>query len=159
MTRTVDPPKSVYPITLLRPGVWSGSRGAIRYTEGMLRRSADRWNNNVPVTHGHPRIGTEFVSIHVNVAIWLQYRVGELRNVAFDGALRGLAVVERLLLAAHDPLLLMALDHGKLRSVSTGLRIVDGELYPDHVAVLGPMFGPGACDVPHCFVGGVALGV
>jgi hypothetical protein len=159
MTRVPEVPQSAYPITLLRPGVWSGNRGPVRYTEAMLGRSAERWNG-VAVTHGHPRLGDAFVSVHTNVAVWLRYRIGTLTGVTFDGTLRGLAVVERPLLAARDPLLLAALDAGQLRSVSTGLRLVDGEIYPDHVALLGPAYGPGACDVADgCHVGGAALGV
>jgi hypothetical protein len=147
-----------YRVTLLRVGTFRGSAGDLHYSAGALARSVPGWVGK-PVCYGHPRLATgDQVSINASAAIYKQFAVGMLDEVAFDGtALRGTAVVDRLALARRDPVLLGELDAGRVRSVSTGVYYgPDGEFTPDHLALLPPGT-PGACDLEQgCSVGGAA---
>jgi hypothetical protein len=148
---------SKYPVVLLRTGTFNGSNGPVYYSAARLAKSVPTWEGR-STTVGHPVAGGRFVSVHFDADTFARFHCGTLEAVNFDGAaLTATAAVERGLLGKLNPLLLMQLDHGQFKSVSTGLWFdADGNIHGDHVALLGWL--PGACDVGHgCGVGGVPL--
>jgi hypothetical protein len=148
---------SRYNLVLLRTGTWAGSKGPIRYSAGQLSRAAASFAHK-PVTYGHPVDATgAFCPAAQSVAVLNAFRVGDLEaDVRFDGqALRGVAAIDRALLARHDIVLLGRLDQGeRAYDVSTGLFLLpDGSVRGDHVGLV-PV---GACPSPHCGITGPGL--
>lgn len=152
----------VAPITLIRPGVLSGSKGPLLYTIGELRKTVEQWEA-VPLVVYHPMQNGMPVSAR-SKGILSRSGVGFLADCRIqNGGLvaEGWFDVERTKLV--DPRVYDALVNGQKMEVSTGLRSTNeevpagttwqGERYiaiarrinPDHLAILPDQIG--ACAI------------
>lgn len=156
----------VAPVTLIVPGVLAGSKGPLLYPADELARNASSWEL-MPLSLGHPyRNG-------MPVPFWSSGKkpLGHVRNVRFNGRLRGEAWVDVAECRRQAPSILEALEQGRPVEVSTGLITHDepapaGSTYngrpfthiarsyePDHLAILTDQRG--ACSLDD----GCGLGV
>lgn len=149
----------VAPVSLLVPGVLSGSKGALFYPPDEIARNADAWEG-MPLTLGHPYLNGQPVSAkHPGVK-----RVGTVRAPSVrNGSLRAEGWFDVEAVGRADAALLRSLERGDRIEVSTGLYTTNepappgashnGRQYdfiardyrPDHLAILPDEVG--ACSV------------
>jgi len=148
----------VAPVSLLVPGVLSGSKGALYYPPDEIARNVDAWDG-VPLTIGHPQVNGQNVSAKASGKHVGTVHAPAIRNGKLAG--EGWFDVERL--RAADVRVLDALERGDRIEVSTGLFTSNepaplgashnGRPYdfiarnyrPDHLAILPDQVG--ACSV------------
>lgn len=146
---------------ILKPGILHGSRGPLFYPEDEVAKNPGAWNGH-PITNGHPRIGSNFVSV-ADPKLPPNVRIGFLRNDHFkEGKRRVKAWFDVQATNASDPRIIPLIEAKKPVGLSTGLRTdnypVQNQMYkgkpythiaknykPDHLAILVDQ--PGACSV------------
>ena len=149
----------VAPVSLLVPGVLSGSKGPLYYPPEEVARNVDDWEG-MPLTIGHPRIAGQPVSAkHPSVT-----HVGRVRAPSVRGqSLRAEGWFDVEAVRYEDLRLLQRLERGDRIEVSTGLYTTNepaepGASYkgrgydfiakdyrPDHLAILTDE--QGACSL------------
>lgn len=152
---------TVAPLTLIVPGVLSGSKGPLYYSPDETAKAAQRWNG-MPITVGHPVRNGRPVSARTP-GISEEYEIGRVYNVQFkDGKLVGdgyfdtdttlqksKAIASSL--AAGQPIELstglftddVVVENGNHNGISYGHEARDHQ--PDHLAVLVDQRG--ACSL------------
>lgn len=149
----------VAPLTLIVPGVLSGSKGPLFYPPSELAKDPTAWDH-IPMTIGHPKVNGQDVSAR-DPAILNQYGVGYVFHAKHNGKLtaEGWFDVEKT--RRLDSRILSALERGEPIELSTGLFTDDeptagtynGREYkfiarnyrPDHLAILPDTRG--ACSI------------
>ena len=129
--------------TLIRQGVFCGSRGCILHPGESIKNSVQSWNR-VPVTFGHPKIGDDFVAAEdVPDSI-----IGHLEGPTF----RNGALIADIVISEQDKDIRRELQSS--REVSIGLfsdeisshgvyedkeySYISQNYRPDHLAILRP---------------------
>lgn len=149
-------------ITMIVPGVLSGSKGPILYRDNDVSASADSWNG-MPLTVQHPVINGENVSAR-SPEVAEQFKVGTVYNCKYiDGKLKAEGWFNADKTKKTDIRVYNALVQGQQMEVSTGLFLkydeamlgsqhngrpysyVAKEYKPDHLAVLPDKVG--ACSL------------
>lgn len=151
----------VAPVTMLVPGVLSGSQGPLLYPADEVAKDVQRWNH-VPVTLGHPTDGHGRPISGRTAQALEKYQLGFILNTRFDGALRAEAWFDEELVRRKAPTLLDRLRSRTVTELSTGLFTTDQpvangvhsdgrpyvavarEYRPDHLAILLDV--KGACS-------------
>jgi len=136
--------------TLIRQGVFCGSRGCILHPGESLRNSVQAWNR-APVTWGHPKIGDDFVAARDAP----DTIIGHLESPAFQGN----ALKADIVISTRDPKIRQDLKSSREVSVgiftdeipSVGLykeqeyTLISQNYKPDHLAIMRPG-ETGACS-------------
>ena len=151
----------VYPVVMLVEGVHHGlGTDPVYYPPQVIQASAPHWNN-MPITINHPVDASgEHVMCNADGTIRTQWEVGMLKNVSWDGKLKGELWVNVATASNKEPALLPFIQNGGQLEVSTGFLSSDdgtpgnwnGEAYnasiqeiiPDHIALLPD--STGACS-------------
>lgn len=151
----------VVPLVLIVPGVLSGSRGSLLYTEEEIEESVECWNG-MPMVLNHPVLNGEEVSAR-KPEILNRYGLGWVFNSASDPRLIAEGWFDIIRTAKIDPRVIKSLNNGDVIELSTGLytrnepaeegATYDGVPYeavatsyrPDHLAILPDQVG--ACSL------------
>lgn len=151
----------VAPVSMIVPGVLPGSRGALYYPDDEVASSAPAWDG-VPITVGHPRGGSGYVTAK-DKSVLDRQGIGEVRASTFNGKLRAEAWIDVARAARVDRRVVDNLEANGQMEVSTGLFTDNepaqngahhnGRAYaatarryrPDHLAILPDERG--ACSV------------
>ena len=152
----------VVPVTMLREGVFSGTKGPLFYPAVENEKSTNLWNG-MPIVSGHPRTKSGHVSArHPEVLNTSQVGIVLNSNTTKTGDLTAEAWIDIFAVNRVDPRILQTIYSGEAISVSTGilkakLTETDGvhngqsytlsvsDMQPDHLAIL--MDEPAACDI------------
>jgi hypothetical protein len=157
----------VVPLTMLVPGVLSGSKGPLLYPADEVRKSPDDWNH-IPIVVYHPMKDGKPVSAR-SPSILSKYGVGFVFHSRTDskGVLKGEGWLDVEATRRVDKSVLDSVQLGKPLELSTGLFVDDepapeGAIFndhrgtrkyvgiarnykPDHLAILPS--GKGACSL------------
>lgn len=149
----------VAPLTMIVPGVLSGSRGSLYYPLEEIRKNPTAWNG-MPITLGHPSIDGKPVSARTPEVLNTK-ALGMILRTQADQELISEGWFDIELTNRSAPGLIDRIEAGKKVEVSTGLgvqqEIVNGEYngrayqaiarnyQPDHLAIL--LDTPGACSI------------
>jgi hypothetical protein len=149
----------VAPMTLINPGVLSGSKGPLLYPPEEIARNARQWNG-VPITIYHPHALGQPVSAR-HPGILDRQGVGVVRNATANGKLRAEGWFDAERLRRVNPGVYDRLTKGEPVELSTGLYTeneeTSGTFYgrsytaiarnyrADHLAVLPDQIG--ACSI------------
>ncbi len=151
----------IYPVVMLVEGVHHGlGTDPVYYPPQVLQASAPHWNN-MPITINHPVDASgSHVMCNTDGTIRTAWEIGLLKNVSWDGKLKGELWIDVALANQKEPALLPFIQNGGQLEVSTGLLAADdgapgtwnGEAYnasiqeiiPDHIALLPG--STGACS-------------
>lgn len=152
----------VAPMTLIREGVLSGSKGALFYSASEIRKALSAWDG-VPITLGHPTDSTNNTHLSARSPGVLDATgLGIVRHPRMDGdRLRAEGWFDIARLKKVSPAVLAGIEASRAMHVSTGLYTTNqpkadshnGRAYvavaadhvPDHLAVL--VDATGACSV------------
>jgi hypothetical protein len=151
----------VAPMTLIVPGVLSGSKGPLYYPPEEIARNASAWNG-IPILVGHPYINGMAVSAD-DPKILRRQGVGLVMHAQANGKLTAEGWFDVEATRRIDPRILSALSRGRRIELSTGL-FTDNEVAPqgatyngrpydfiarnyrpDHLAILPDQIG--ACSI------------
>jgi len=145
---------------MIVPGVLTGNRGSLLYSQHDIRKSVTAWNG-IPIVVDHPKVDDRYVSAR-KPEILDRYGVGFVFNVSsVNGNLDGEAWIDIEKLRAVNPALANRTERGDKIEVSTGLGTENqpergsyrGKEYthratnfaPDHLALLPT--AKGACSL------------
>lgn len=152
------------PVVLVVPGVLPGSKGPLMYRPEDVRASVKDWQG-MPLTADHPY--DPMTNEHLSAShegVLQRQGIGTLRNVTYDGRLRGEAWVDIEHANRVNPDIVKSMREGRPLEVSTGLYTNNvpspqgsshvGRPYshfatdfvPDHLAIL-PSGTIGACSL------------
>ena len=149
----------VAPVVMIVPGVLTSNHGSVLYNEENLSANPSIWNGT-PLIENHPKIGSNFVSIHADKKFEDKI-YGEIKATTFNGKLQAEAWIDVIKAEQVAITTLGKARRGEPIEVSTGVKskrtpevgtynsvsytAVASDFEPDHLATLTD--APGACSI------------